>query len=116
TLLSICLFVFLRESGTDRFMAASGALVAALLPAVTRLSLDGFLSQLSILVVFPFFASLLQHENFSARNFTLLFSFALAYIVAAYSEIAPIAFCTLFLGVIFIRQDNFRAKRLILMT
>ena len=54
TLLAICLYVFLRETGIDRFMAGSGALLAAFLPAVTRLSLDGFLSQASILFVFPF--------------------------------------------------------------
>ena len=51
----------------------------------------------------------------SARSFTLFFSLTLAYLVAAYSEIAPIAFCTLFLGVMFVRQDKFRSKRLMLM-
>ena len=35
---------------------------------------------------------------------------------AAYSEIAPIGFGTLFLGVMFIRRDTFRAKRLMLMS
>ncbi len=116
TLLAICLYVFLRETGIDRFMAGSGALLAAFLPAVTRLSLDGFLSQVSILFVFPFFASLLRHQELSARSFTLFFSLTLAYLVAAYSEIAPIGFCTLFLGVMFVRHDTFRAKRLMLMS
>jgi hypothetical protein len=116
TLLGICLYVLLRETGIDRFLAASGALLAAFLPVVTRLSLDGFLSQISILFVFPFFASLLRHQELSPRSFTLFFSLSLAYVVAAYSEIAPIGFCTLFLGVIFIRQDTFRAKRLMLMS
>ena len=116
TLLAICLYVFLRETGIDRFMAGSGALLAALLPAVTRLSLDGFLSQVSILFVFPFFASLLRHQELSARSFTLFFSLTLAYLVAAYSEIAPIGLCTLFLGVMFVRHDKFRAKRLMLMS
>ena len=116
TLLAICLYVFLRETGIDRFMAGSGALLAAFLPAVTRLSLDGFLSQVSILFVFPFFASLLRHEELSARSFTLFFSLTLAYLVAAYSEIAPIGLCTLFLGVMFVRRDKFRSKRLMLMS
>jgi hypothetical protein len=116
TLLAICLYVFLRETGIDRFMAGSGALLAALLPAVTRLSLDGFLSQVSILFVFPFFASLLRRHDLSARSFTLFFSLTLAYVVAAYSEIAPIGLCTLFLGVMFVRRDKFRAKRLMLMS
>jgi hypothetical protein len=114
--LTICLYVFLRELGIDRLMAGLGALLAALLPAVTRLSLDGFLSQVSILFVFPFFASLFRNQNLSARSFTLLFSLTLAYIVAAYSEIAPIGFCTLFLGLMFVRRDNFRSKRLMLMS
>jgi hypothetical protein len=116
TLLAICLYVFLRETGVDRFMAGSGALVAAFLPVVTRLSLDGFLSQMAILFVFPFFASLLRDEALSARSFTLFFSLTLAYVVAVYSEIVPIGFGTLFLGVLFIRHDTLRVKRLMLMS
>jgi hypothetical protein len=71
---------------------------------------------MSILFVFPFFASLLRHEELSAKTFTLFFSLTLAYLVAVYSEFAPIGFCTLFLGVMVIRQDTFRAKRLMLMS
>jgi hypothetical protein len=116
TVLGICLYASLRGTGLDRFMAGSGALLVALLPALTRLSLDGFLSQVSILFVFPFFASLLRAEEWSARSFTLFFSLTLAYIVAAYSEIAPIAFCTFVLGVMFVRRDMMRSKRLMLMS
>ena len=116
TLLAVCVYVVLRETGIDRFMAGSGALLAAFLPAITRLSLDGFLSQVSVLFVFPFFASLLRHEALSARSFTLFFSLTLAYLVAAYSEIAPFGFCTLFLGVMFVRRDKMHAKRLMLMS
>ena len=116
TLLAICVYTSLRETGIDRFMAGSGALLAAFLPAVTRISLDGFLSQVSILFVFPFFASLLRRQELSARSFTLFFSLTLAYLVAAYSEIAPIGLCTLFLGVIFVRRDKARSKRLMLMS
>jgi hypothetical protein len=115
-LLAICVYVLLRETGINRFMAGSGALLAACLPVVTRLSLDGFLSQISILFVFPFFASLLRHEELSARSFTLFFSLTLAYLVAAYSEIAPIGLCTLFLGVMLVRPDRKRPKRLMLMS
>jgi hypothetical protein len=115
-LLAICLYVFLRETGVDRLMAGSGALLGAALPVITRLALDGFLSQMSILFVFPFFASLLRREELSARSFTLFFSLTLAYVVSAYSEIAPIGLGTLFLGVMFIRRDTFRSKRLMLMS
>jgi hypothetical protein len=116
TLLGICLYVLLRETGTDRFMAGSGALLAAALPFVTRLSLNGFLSQISILFVLPFFGSLLRHEELSTQRFTLFFSLTLTYLVAAYSEMAPIGLCTLILGVMFVRHDTFRAKRLMLMS
>jgi hypothetical protein len=116
TVLAICLYIFLRETGLDRFMAGSGALLAVLLPALTRLSLNGFLSQLSILFVFPLFASLLRHKELTARSFTLFFSLTLAYVVSAYSEIAPIGLCTFFLGVMFLRHDKFRPKRLIFMS
>ena len=115
TLLAVCVYVLLRETGIDRFMAGSGALLAACLPAVTRLSLDGFLSQIAILFVFPFFASLLRQE-LEARSFTLFFSLTLAYLIAAYSEIAPLGLCTLFLGVMFVRHDKMRPKRLMLMS
>jgi hypothetical protein len=115
-LLAICLYVFLRETGINCWMAGSGALMAGVLPAVTRLSLDGFLSQISILFVFPFFVSLLRHGDLSARGFTLFFSLTLAYVVAAYSEIAPLGCCTFFLGVILVRHDQFRTKRLMLMS
>jgi hypothetical protein len=116
TLLAIALYVLLREIGTDPIMAMCGALLAAVLPVVTRLALNGYLSQISILFVFPFFTSLLRHEELSARKFTLFFSLTLAYLVAAYSEIAPIGVCTLILGVMFVRHDTFRAKRLMLMS
>jgi hypothetical protein len=55
TLLAICLYVLLRETGIDCFFAGSGALLAALFPVVTQLSLDGFLLQILILFCFPFF-------------------------------------------------------------
>ena len=116
TLLGIFVYVFLRETGLDRFMAAAGALLAAFLPVVTQLSLDGFLSQISILFLFPFFASLLRRQELSARSFALFFSLTLAYLLAVYSELAPIGFCTLFLGVLFVRNDKMRTKRLILMS
>jgi hypothetical protein len=115
-LLAICLYVFLRETGVDRFMASSGALLAVFLPVVTQLSLDGFLSQISILFLLPFFASLLRRHELSARTGTLFFSLALAYLIAAYSEFAPIGLCTFVLGVMFVRRDKMRVKRLMLMS
>jgi hypothetical protein len=116
TLLAICLYVMLRETGTNCFLAGSGALLAAFLPAVTRLSLDGFLSQTSILFAFPFFVSLLRRRELSARSFTLFSSLTLAYVVAAYSEVAPFGICTFVLGVMFVRGDKMRSKRLMLMS
>jgi hypothetical protein len=116
TVLGVCVYVFLRDTGVDSFMASSGALLAAILPVLTLLSLEAFLSQISILFVFPFFACLLRPVHFGPRSFTLFFSLSFAYLVSAYSELAPIGFGTLVLGVIFVRRDNFAAKRLILMS
>ncbi len=116
TVLAISIYLFLRLIGIDRFAAASGGLLAAFLPVVTRLSLDGFLSQVGIFFVFPFFACLLHHQSLSARSFTFFFSLTLAYLIAVYSEIAPIGLCTFALAVLFVRQDNSRAKRLMLMS
>ncbi len=93
TLVATCMYVVQREMGIDRFMAGSGGLMAATLPAITRLSLNGFLSQVSILFVFSFLAILLRRNLLGPRAFTLFFSLALAYLVAAYTEVAPIGFC-----------------------
>jgi hypothetical protein len=116
TVLAMCVYAFLREAGIDRIGAGSGALLVILLPAVTRLSLNGFLSQEATLFVFPFFACLLRSRELDARSFTLFLSGTLAYLVATYSEVAPIGFCILFLGVMFVRPDQFSTKRLILMS
>jgi hypothetical protein len=113
--LAICLFAFLRESGVGRPLAVAGALLGACLPAMTRLSLDGFLSQIGILFIFPFYVSLLRQQELAARSFVVFISLTLAYLVAVYSEIAPIALCTLVLSVIVVRNDKMQSKRLILM-
>jgi hypothetical protein len=116
TLLAIGIYVLLRETGIDCFIAGAGGVLTAVLPAVTRLSLNAFLSQVSILFVSPFLAQLLQRRKFHARDFIVFFSLALAYLVAAYTEIAPIGFCALFFGVILVRHDTFRAKILMLVS
>jgi hypothetical protein len=113
--LGICLFVFLRESGVGRPLAVAGALMGACLPAMTRLSLDGFLSQIGVLFIFPFYVSLLRHQELKARSFVVFISLTLAYLIAVYSEIAPIGLCTLVLSVIVVRNDKMRSKRLMLM-
>jgi hypothetical protein len=115
TVLAVCLFVFLRESGVGPPLAAAGALLGACLPAVTRLSLDGFLSQIGILFIFPFLVSLLRHQELRARSFTVFVSLTLAYLIAVYSEIALIGLCTLVLSVIVVRNDKWRSKRLMMM-
>jgi hypothetical protein len=115
TVLVISLYAFLREILADQFMAASGALLGVFLPVVTRLSLDGFLSQVGILFIFPFFASLLRHRELSPRSFTLFFSLTLAYLISVYSEMAPIGICVFVSGILFIRSDQARPKRLMFM-
>ena len=73
TLLAICLYVFLRETGIDCFMAGSGALLAALLPAVTRLSLNGFLSQVIHPFCFPVFRLACSGPGFECPKFYAVF-------------------------------------------
>ena len=115
-ILAICLYAFLRETGADRFMAGAGALMAAVLPAITQLTLDGFLSQAAILFIFPFLASLFQRRDLSPKSFTLFSGLALAYLIAAYSELAPLGFSTLLLGLLFVRVDKAGTKRIMLFT
>jgi hypothetical protein len=114
--LAVCVYVFLRDTGVDSLMASAGALLAGILPVLTLLSLDAFLSQISILFVFPFFACLLRPVHLGPRSFTLFFSLSFAYLISAYSELAPMGFGTLLVGVLFVRRDNLAAKRLIMMS
>jgi len=110
--LAFCLYVLLRFVGIDRVCAALGAFLPTILPAITRLSLDGFLSQTAVLFVFVFFANLLHQRDLNARSFTLFFSLGLAYLIAAYSELTPFGCCSFLLGVFLTRPETFRQKRL----
>ena len=110
--LAICLYVFFLDIGIDRLSAGLGAFLPTILPAITRLSLDGFLSQTAALFVFIFFANLLHRRELNARSFTLFFSLGLAYLIAAYSELAPFGACSFLLGVFLTRPEIFRHKRL----
>jgi hypothetical protein len=112
--LAICLYVLLRDIGINRLTAALGAFLPTILPAITRLTLDGFLSQTAVLFVFVFFADLLHRRDLNARSFTLFFSLGLAYLIAAYSELAPFGCCSFLLGVLLIRPETFRGKRLMI--
>jgi hypothetical protein len=110
--LAICLYVLFRDIGIDRLTAALGAFLPTILPAITRLTLDGFLSQTAVLFVFVFFANLLHRRDLNARSFTFFFSLGLAYLIAAYSELAPFGCCSFLLGAFWIRPETFRGKRL----
>ena len=112
--LAICSYALFRDIGIDRFSAALGAFLPTILPAITRLTLDGFLSQTAVLFAFVFFANLLHRRDLNARSFTLFFSLGLAYLVAAYSELAPFGCCCFLLGVLLIRTEIFREKRLMI--
>jgi hypothetical protein len=110
--LAICLYAMLRDIGIDRFQAGLGAFFPTILPVITRLTLDGFLSQTAVLFVFAFFGNLLRRGELNTKSFTLFFSLGLAYLIAAYSELAPLGFCCFLLGVFLIRPEIFRHKRL----
>jgi hypothetical protein len=114
--LAICLYFLLREIGVNSFTAAAGAILPTIFPGITHLFLYGFLSQVAALFVFVFFAVLLQRRDLNARSFTALFSLGLAYLIAVYSEIAPLGVCCFLLGVLFVRRENFRQKLLILLS
>jgi len=110
--LALCSYVLLREVGTNRVAAGFGAFLATILPAITRLTLDGFLSQTAVLFLFAFFACLLHREESNSRSFTLFFSLGLAYLISAYTEMAPFGAASFLLGITLVRRDEFRQKRL----
>jgi hypothetical protein len=116
TMLVVCVYALLRAIGINRFMSSAAALLTGLLPGLTRLSLNGFLSQVCMLFTIPLFAILLQNQRFRGRGFTVFFSLSLAYVVSVYSEFAPIGLAVLVLGVVFVRTDTFRWKRMVLMS
>jgi len=108
--LAMCLYFLLREIGVDRFTAGLGAFLPSIFPGITHLFLYGFLSQTAALFVFAFFATLLHRRDLNGRSFTVFFSLGLAYLIAVYSEMAPIGVCCFLLGVIFVRRENFGRK------
>ena len=114
--LALCIYVLLRDLDTNPIPAGFGAFLATILPAITRLTLDGFLSQTAVLFLFAFFASLLGRQELGARSFTLHFSLGMAYIISAYTEMTPFAAISFLLGVVFVRRDSFRHKRLMIMS
>jgi hypothetical protein len=111
--LATCLYFLLREIGVNGFTAGLGAFLPAIFPGITHLFLYGFLSQTAALFVFPFFATLLNRRDLNGRSFTVFFSLGLAYLIAVYSEMAPVGVSCFILGVFFVRRENFRQKLLI---
>ena len=114
--LALCLYALLREIGTNRVVAGFGAFLSTILPAITRLTLDGFLSQTAALFLFPFFACLLHRKEWNSRSFILFFSLGLAYLISAYTEMAPFGAASFLLGVVLVRRDKFRHKRLMVLS
>jgi hypothetical protein len=111
--LAMCLYFLLREIGVNSFTAGLGAFLPAIFPGITHLFLYGFLSQTATLFVFPFFATLLNRRDLNGRSSTVFFSLGLAYLIAVYSEMAPVGVSCFILGVIFVRPENFRKKLVI---
>ena len=93
--------------------AGLGAFLPAIFPGITHLFLYGFLSQTAALFVFAFFATLLHRQDLNGRSFTVFFGLGLAYLIAVYSEMAPVGVSCFLLGVVFVRRENFRQKLLI---
>ncbi|HTD17716.1 MAG TPA: hypothetical protein VK673_21200, partial [Chthoniobacterales bacterium] len=106
TALAICSYGILREMEIPRLTAAAGALLPTIFQAITRLSIDAYLSQTSTLFVFVFLTYLLLRQDLNARTFTLFFSLSLAYLISAYSELMPFGCAALILGIAFVRQDS----------
>jgi hypothetical protein len=114
TALATCCYGVLREIGVPRFTAAVGAFVPTIFQAITRLSIDAYLSQTSTLFVFVFLTHLLLRQDLNARTFTLFFSLGLAYLISSYTELMPFGCGVLILGIALVRQDSFQTKRLTL--
>jgi len=108
--LAMCLYFLLREIEVNHFTAGLGAFLPAIFPGITHLFLYGFLSQTAALFVFAFFATLLHRRDLNGRSFTVFFSLGLAYLIAVYSEMAPIGVSCFLLGVIFVRRENICQK------
>jgi hypothetical protein len=110
TALAMCFYFLLREIGVDHLAAGLGGFLPAIFPGITHLFLYGFLSQTAALFVFAFFATLLYRRDLNGRSFTVFFSLGLAYLIAVYSEMAPVGVGCFLLGLIFVRRENFRQK------
>jgi hypothetical protein len=115
TALAISSYALLRDMEVPLFTAVAGAFLPTIFQAITRLSIDAYLSQTATLFVFVFLTHVLLRQNLNARGFTVFFSLGLAFLTSAYSELMPFGCFALILGTIFARQDSLRTKRLTLL-
>jgi hypothetical protein len=85
---AVAVFVLARVLSIPRLLAAAVGFWWGVLPAVTKLQLDGFFSQGSILFVFPAMAALFYaNRGRLERTTCLLLTLYLAYLLSTYTEV-----------------------------
>ncbi len=85
---AVAVFVLSRMLSVPRVLAASAGLWWGVLPAVTKIHLDGFLSQTCVLFVFPTMAAVFYLRRGKLERTTLfLMTLYLAYLLCNYAEV-----------------------------
>ena len=88
-LLALAVAGLARTCGLPRWAAGGAALLAGLAPAVTRIHLEGFFSQVTSLFVFPALVGALGHPEVPRRLKIVGAGTMLAFLFGTYTELTP---------------------------
>jgi hypothetical protein len=91
TLVPVCVFVVLRSFSVWRPLALTGALWVGVLPSLTKIHLDGFLAQVSVLFLFPLLLAGFRYRLDRDWRGLILIAIYAAYVFSAYTDFYPFA-------------------------
>jgi hypothetical protein len=86
-ILAVSCFVLLREFGTPLLIAAAGGLWVGCSPGITHLQLQAFLSQSSVLFIFPITAAYFRGYSSEATRRNGILAIYGSYVLCCYSEL-----------------------------
>lgn len=90
-LLPVCVFLVARSFSVWRPLALAGALWVGVLPSLTKIHLDGFFPQVSVLFVFPLLLGSVRYRLYRDWRGLVLIAISMTYMFSAYTEFYPFA-------------------------
>jgi hypothetical protein len=96
-LLATCVFVVLRGFSVWRPLALTGSLWVGILPSLTKIHLDAFFAQVSMLFVFPLLVAAARYRLDRDWRGLFLITLYVSYLFGAYTDFYPFALVLLVL-------------------